>query len=315
MKKLINGVALVGVLMLTSCGGNTADKIVEQETTVMSTTIIEDESSVDVNTQKETEIELETETKTETENVTTELLDETAVNDTLDATTKVESSTTVATDDNSSIPLDTEMNKVLTTYTEVLTKLLNDGTGLYTVSDMETPATLMSTDVGFIDINSDNIPELIVGCGHGINGIDEQQLYRADGTCIGNYAVNYGGIVAVNNTCYAIAQSNGYVLYTKLCDEMPCVYLDWRTDDGYEAVHVKTVDIEEQELGAMSFDEAAETVQKYLGVTEAELSATQGTAKPRYVCDTLRVADPQNYTDEDIYNSLLTLYILYETKE
>lgn len=296
---------ILGVLLLTSCGVNNSEQIVKTETTTTSTVIIEDASTVAVTTKKETE----------TENVTTELLDETAVNDTLDDTTKVESSTTVATDSNSSITLNTEMTKVLTTYTEVLTKLLNDGTGMYTVTDMETPAALMSTDVGFIDINSDNVPELIVGCGHGINGIDEQQLYRTDGTCIGSYAVNYGGIVAVNDTCYAIAQSNGYVLYTKLCDEMPCVYLDWRTDDGYDAVHVKTADTEEQELGAMSFDEAAETVQKYLGVTEDELNTVQGTVKPQYVCDTLRVTDPQNYTDEDIYNSLLTLYTLYETKE
>ena len=208
-----------------------------------------------------------------------------------------------------------EYENILKTYSQLLMGLLAEEPMSCTVTDMEAPAALISTDIGFIDTNADNIPELIVGAGHGTNGINKQFLYNTDGTLMGEFSTNKDGTVFVDGSWYAIAQSSGYVIYTKLCDGMPLVYLDWRSDETYGAVYVKQTDSELRELGELSYADAAKVVSDNLGVSKESLLDAYGTAQPPYICDTLRVPDPENYTEEDIYDCLLSLLQEYEDQE
>lgn len=260
-----------------------------------------------------TATQIETTTLETTVNVTTvNVQDETDVHTGTEIV--VASDTVTSAVSANSIEIDEETTQLLTTYTNVLMQLLSEQPEYYTVTAFDVPAMMWSTDVGFMDINADKNPELIVGCGHGINGIDTQSLYATDGTSIGDFPVNWDGAVYVDDTWYATAVATGYEIYTQLIDGLPYVYLDWRDSNAetFGEVHVKEAGKEVTELGEKTYAEASKVVEDYLGVTKEALSEAQ--IKPtavQYICDTLRVQDPENYTQEDIYNSLLELYVLY----
>lgn len=167
----------------------------------------------------------------------------------------------------------------------------------------------MSADIFFLDTDFDGVPELFAG-GHGTMGSGRYSVYGADGTMYGNafFTWSIEDFYIDGMTLYAPSGSNSTPGYTKLTQGLPQIHAN-----GFAFIDGTNTDVK-IDLGNNSVTDVSVTTNaeyealysQYLGVNYADLQLIDTSSTP-YVRDYLRVPDPANYTEEDIYNCLVSL--------
>lgn len=164
-----------------------------------------------------------------------------------------------------------------------------------------------------LDIDFDGIPELFAGCSSTI-GAATYEVFKSDGSSMGE-AFCCSGLdmrVNINGVIYVFSGRNPYPGWVKLVDGLPSIYLtDFINKDGKNDVDLTTAEGEKKILNDLSLDEVKEVYTEYLGVDYDELY-NQNYSDDIKIDGYLRVPDPENYTEEDIYNCLVKLLAQYE---
>lgn len=172
----------------------------------------------------------------------------------------------------------------------------------------------MSADIFFLDTNFDGIPELFVG-GHGTMGSGRYSVYSADGTTYGNdiFTWSVEDFCTDGSAIYAPTGSNSSPGFTKLVNSLPQIHANGFGfyDGGASDVEVIVADGTVVSVTVSSEEEFKSLFIQYLDVNYAELEPIDTNACV-YMRGYLRVPDPDNYTEEDIYNCLAELLAEYE---
>lgn len=201
-------------------------------------------------------------------------------------------------------------------------KTAEDPTFLVPIScDREIPETgfdhdAFEADIFFIDTDFDGVPELFAG-GHGAMGTGRYSVFTADGETYGNgrFAHNFCNFSIADDCMYVSSGSIHSWGWTKLCEGLPSIYFNgfW-TETGTNDLYITFADGTEQTLTGLTFDEAKALYPKYLGVEYDDLrSVGEDEDIPfTYARGVLEVPDPENYTEEDIYDCLAELLAEYE---
>lgn len=186
----------------------------------------------------------------------------------------------------------------------------------YEISETGFAPEAFCADTFFLDTNFDGVPELFVG-GYGTMGTGRYSIYdAANGSKYGNafFTHRLDGFCIANGSMYVSSGNNWYHGWTKLCVGLPSVHIKLSSSE----TELYDVDIsingEKQTLEMLTFNEFKALYPKYLGVEydDLQLIGKDEDIPFVYVRDYLRVPNPENYTEEDIYNCLVELLAEYE---
>lgn len=174
----------------------------------------------------------------------------------------------------------------------------------------------MEAELRLLDIDFDGVPELFT-TSHGTMGTGGHSIYTADGQFYGYglYTICFSDFMTDGKAVYAPSGSNSTFGYTKLAVGLPYV----RTNGGGFFNGLETpvnicTDGNKVETTISSEEEYQKLIEDSFGISYDSLQPID-LENNRYISDYLRVPDPENYTEEDIYNCLLTLLQEYESEE
>lgn len=174
----------------------------------------------------------------------------------------------------------------------------------------------MCADIFFLDVNDDDIPELFVG-GHGTMGNGRYSIYDVDGNCFGNdkFIWEIESFETDGQYLYAPSGSNSLLGHTKLTQGLPKIYAN-----GFAFMNGTPTEATIETAGSkivVTIDSQSDFENLYSQYLNTDYNDLKVIDMNKYICirDYLRVPDPENYTEEDIYNCLLTLLQEYESEE
>ena len=174
----------------------------------------------------------------------------------------------------------------------------------------------MEAELRLLDIDFDGVPELFT-TSHGTMGTGGHSIYTADGQFYGYglYTICFSDFMTDGKAVYAPSGSNSTFGYTKLAVGLPYV----RTNGGGFFNGLETpvnicTDGNKVETTISSEEEYQKLIEDSFGISYDSLQPID-LEYNRYISGYLRVPDPENYTEEDIYNCLLTLLQEYESEE
>lgn len=174
----------------------------------------------------------------------------------------------------------------------------------------------MEAELRLLDIDFDGVPELFT-TSHGTMGTGGHSIYTADGQFYGYglYTICFSDFMTDGKAVYAPSGSNSTFGYTKLAVGLPYV----RTNGGGFFNGLETpvnicTDGNKVETTISSEEEYQKLIEDSFGISYDSLQPIN-LEYNRYISGYLRVSDPENYTEEDIYNCLLTLLQEYENQE
>ena len=168
------------------------------------------------------------------------------------------------------------------------------------------------SDIVLVDIDFDGMPELCTG-GHGVNN-GSYTIYGSDGTNYGTANFFPGEFRIVYYEVYASGGSAMYFSYTKLCEGMPSVSIGYSGMDGESPLYdvaVYYMPGEYLEYEDLPEDEMQTRFHEAFGIDYDELTDAE---YADFLCSELRVPDPENYTEEDIYDCIVKILLQYEEK-
>lgn len=172
------------------------------------------------------------------------------------------------------------------------------------------------TSILFImDINFDGVPEVFAGTASTIGGA-EYDVFAADGTFWGNVqCTDYTPVsFVIDNVAYETSGVSNTIKHIKYIEGLPSIssgnHIVSSTEEMCSDVTVRTSNGEIIEKGSMSIDDLNNLYVEYFNISwdvitnieYIELQNVQGY---------LQVPDPENYTEEDIYNCLYDLLTQY----
>ena len=171
----------------------------------------------------------------------------------------------------------------------------------------------MEAELRLLDIDFDGVPELFT-TSHGTMGTGGHSIYTADGQFYGYglYTIDFSDFMTDGKAVYAPSGSNSTFGYTKLAVGLPYV----KTNGGgfftglETPVHICT-DGNEVETTISSEEEYKKLIEESFGISYDSLQPID-LEDNRCISGYLRVPDPENYTEEDIYDCLLGLLREYE---
>lgn len=194
-------------------------------------------------------------------------------------------------------------------------------TELYPASSLETSEEALfnaafNADIFFIDTDFDGVPELFAG-GRGITGTGSYTVYTADGVSYGNglFAHYFDAYCIADGCMFAHSGSTGFDGWTKLCDGLPTIFCNGLlSDEKTNNMTLRYSDGRVQDFNGLTYDEAMDMYRKYLNVEYEKLKFADDPENVpfAYARGVLKVPDPENYTEEDIYNCLVELLAEYE---
>lgn len=194
-------------------------------------------------------------------------------------------------------------------------------TELYPASSLETSEEALfnaafNADIFFIDTDFDGVPELFAG-GRGITGTGSYTVYTADGVSYGNglFAHYFDAYCIADGCMFAHSGSTGFDGWTKLCDGLPTIFCNGLlSDEKTNNMTLRYSDGRVQDFNGLTYDEAMDMYRKYLNVEYEKLKFADDPENVpfAYARGVLKVPDPENYTEEDIYNCLAELLAEYE---
>lgn len=173
----------------------------------------------------------------------------------------------------------------------------------------------MCADIFLIDVDGDDIPELFAG-GHGTMGNGRYSIYDSNGNCFGNdrFIWEVESFETDGQYLYAPSGSNSLCGHTKLIQGLPRIYANaFAFMDGIPTD--ATIETEESKI-VVKIDSQSDFENLYLQYLDTDYNALNTIDINKYLCirGYLRVPDPENYTEEDIYNCLFALLQEYEDK-
>ncbi|MCM1328789.1 MAG: hypothetical protein NC253_05045 [Ruminococcus sp.] len=187
--------------------------------------------------------------------------------------------------------------------------------------DREIPETgfdpdAFAADIFFIDTDFDGVPELFAG-GHGTMGSGNYTVYTAGGESFGRgiFAHYLDAYCIVNGCMFAGSGSTTYNGWTKLCDNLPTVFSNgFLSEESANNMTLRYADGYERDFDGITYGEAMDMYSEYLGVEYGDLKPTgkDDEIPFAYARGVLEVPDPENYTEEDIYDCLVKLLAEYE---
>lgn len=307
MKKVNrNAVTAVAALLLCSCGGGNASD--DAETKAQEATFAISEET-DAETSAETTVEITVETTVEATSETT-----------AETTAETAEEMTDAEEIEESVEELPENEAVAEAFTKLLSQKLADTSdeyGFKALTDGEAVGMgMLSSVLELADIDLDGVPELFAGtCG--TIGAGRFDVLKADGTLLGKNVlccsdVSMGSIV--DGVVYIFSGRNPYPGWVKMVEDTPAVYVsDWiNEEEAVNTVDIFNADGTEETIENLSFDEVKKVYSDYLGVDYDALYENMN--YPAYQCTSgnLLVPDADNFTDEDIYNCVLSLLEKYD---
>lgn len=174
----------------------------------------------------------------------------------------------------------------------------------------------MEAELRLLDIDFDGVPELFT-TSHGTMGTGGHSIYTADGQFYGYglYTICFSDFMTDGKAVYAPSGSNSTFGYTKLAVGLPYV----RTNGGGFFNGLETpvnicTDGNKVETTISSEEEYQKLIEDSFGISYDSLQPIN-LEYNRYISGYLRVPDPENYTEEDIYDCLLGLLQEYENQE
>lgn len=296
---------LIATLLCTACGKET----VQEETATSKseiTAVLTTESIVD--------------TTTETSVTTEQLLEQTT-----ETTTSSATETTTATD------ITAEETEAISPEIDTLAQMYAQKLMERIVNDKETKDEYsqfrpingaemgLQSEMALIDVDFDGTPELFAGiCG--TIGAGFYDVYTPTGETLGTDLYCCSDLSSghiVDGIMYMFSGRNPNPGWVKLVEGTPSVMvLDWlNTEEAVNPVEVSTTDGTVKHFEKQSMDDIKALYRKYLDVDYDALSFAG--VEPKYLCvsGSLRVSDPQNYTEQDIYNCLIPMLNDYATQQ
>ena len=171
----------------------------------------------------------------------------------------------------------------------------------------------MEAELRLLDIDFDGVPELFT-TSHGTMGTGGHSIYTADGQFYGYglYTIDFSDFMTDGKAVYAPSGSNSSFGYTKLAVGLPYV----STNGGSFYIGLETpvnicIDGNKTETTVSSEEEYKKLIENSFGISYDSLQPVD-LEHNRYISGYLRVPDPENYTEEDIYGCLLGLLREYE---
>ena len=170
----------------------------------------------------------------------------------------------------------------------------------------------MLADIIFMDVNYDGVPEFFAG-GHGTMGSGRYSVYDVDGNCYGTEIFTWDllSFETDGQTMYAPIGSNSTPGHVVLKQGLPQIYANgFAYIDGTPTdVIVKTTSGATVNTTVTTSEEFEKLYQQYLNVDCTSLHKIS--EETNYVRDYLRVPNPEDYTEDDIYACLLPLINAY----
>lgn len=197
----------------------------------------------------------------------------------------------------------------------IMDKLAADSEDKYgfTPMNMEDDMSLNSV-LCLIDIDFDGLPELFAGR-VGTIGEGSFEVFKPDGSSIGTVtcASGLGYGVQADGYIYVFSGRNPYPGWVKLVSGFPSIHIMGFADLEGSGNDVQILDgSSEKILEGLTFEEYKALYPEYLGVDYDALTEHNETSDYIFAEGYLRVPDPENYTEEDIYNCLAELLSEYE---
>lgn len=121
-----------------------------------------------------------------------------------------------------------------------------------------------------------------------------------------------------DNVMYAPSNTNWRTGWLKFCEGLPNVCINYVYDDADSEVKIENAEMEingeKQVLDNPTLEEAENAFSKFLCTDYSKLASISEEEEPPFVFARgyLRVPDPENYSEEDIYNCLVELLSEYE---
>lgn len=164
-------------------------------------------------------------------------------------------------------------------------------------------------------------PLLLIGS-HGMTGSGIYDVCTIDGVYLGNVnaSENCKNYIVTNDSVYVLSGSADWLRCTKLDIEFPTIYCDGCFISQTEPMDVVyEIGKEQERFEQITYDTLNTLYLEKLGVQFEDLNeacfenTTNLTcAQAKATWGVLNVPDPQNYTEEDIYNCILDLLTKYE---
>lgn len=160
----------------------------------------------------------------------------------------------------------------------------------------------------FLDVNFDGVPELFTG-GYGMIGVGRYSIYAADGSSYGTdlFTCDTGMFSVYDNCIYAPSGSNSFPGFTKFVPGLPQVHNNGTIEDRGNTVEIVNADGTKETLTDISAEEFNALFAEHLGADYDALYDEENALTELCIGGVLRVSDPENYTEDDIYNCIAPL--------
>lgn len=225
--------------------------------------------------------------------------------------------TTSITESEIVLEISTDMDKTAHIYTKSLMKKLENDKDFGAVGKEPDDIIGMrgfNSVLYLIDIDFDGTPELFAGR-VGTIGWGLYEVFKEDGSSMGNVycsSMPESGVKA-NGYIYVFSGRNPYPGWVKLVSGFPSIHIMGFADFEGSGNDVQILDgSSEKILEGLTFEEYKALYPEYLGVDYDVLTEHNETSDYIFAEGYLRVPDPENYTEEDIYNCLAELLSEYE---
>ena len=246
-----------------------------------------------------------------TEEITTTITEATETEKVSEMTTTAPTETTIAI--TTKPTADTEL---IDLYTKFLTEKLEKDDYFYALGKDTFDMGLCSI-IAFCDINFDGTPELFAGQ-HDTRGHGNYSVYSKKGILADHVSCGICNmLISAEDSCYSrwgiLAEQSSHWL--KFSEGTPEISVNGVFEDENSKFNV-TVNLNNKEnsYNDLTYTEVDNIFKREFGVTYTKLKNTPD----NYVkCSLghLEVPDPENYTEEDIYDCLLGLLQEYENQE
>lgn len=170
----------------------------------------------------------------------------------------------------------------------------------------------LASIIAFCDIDFDNVPELFAGY-HNMRGYCYYSVYSNEGVIADEISCGMcSEFLHIGNACYSnthnLANKSHYWL--QISDTILEIAVQDCDDNATFNVTVTSNDRNDTQNG-VTLEEVDKIFLSEFGVTYTELKNTSDNYV-KFSMGYLEVPDPENYTEEDIYNCLLPLFAEYE---
>lgn len=174
----------------------------------------------------------------------------------------------------------------------------------------------LSSIIAFCDIDFDGTPELLAGQ-HDTRGHSNYSIYSNNGVVTNSVSCGIcSTFISTKGSCYSnwTDLSDQCSYWVKLSTETPEIKVNVCSEEKNPSFDVTIISSnQEKNYNDVVYDDVDSIFKQEFGVSYTELQNSTD-CNVDCVIGHLIVPDPENYTEEDIYNCLLALLQEYEDK-